>query len=150
MVKFIICIFLIIFIIWYIPIYQTNTIAIKSLHGFYNGDNSFMEEAGLSSLILYLDNNIGHIYLEKNNGEILLNDSFNWTIQSNITENLNSDINNKRIYTIKFKGIDCDAFPTSQIIEFYPLVGKIIMRQKKIVFAVCYKDNQASEVKNLI
>lgn len=150
MVKLFISIILIIILIWYLPIFQTNKISQGLLHGFYIGDESFMAEAGLSNLILYLDNKTGHIFLEKSGGEIMLNDTFNWNISTDIGQNLNANLNQKRIFTIHFKGIDSEAFPEKQTLEFYPAVGKIILRQKKTVFAVLYKDSAASEVKNLI
>jgi hypothetical protein len=40
-------------------------------------------KAGLSNLILYLDNKTGHIFLQKSGGEIMLNDTFNWNISTN-------------------------------------------------------------------
>lgn len=109
-----------------------------------------MAEAGLSNLMLYLDNKTGHIFLQKSGGEIMLNDTFDWSITSNMSQNLNADINQKRIFTIYFKEIESDDFPTKQTLEFYPAVGKIILRQKNTVFAVLYKDSVASEIKNLI
>lgn len=150
MVKLFIYIILIIILIWYLPIFQTNKISQELLHGFYIGDSSFIAEAGLSNLMLYLDNKTGHIFLQKSGGEIMLNDTFDWNISSDISQNLNADINEKRIFTIYFKEIESDAFPTKQTLEFYPAVGKIILRQKNTVFAVLYKDSVASEIKNLI
>ena len=89
MVKLFIYIILIIILIWYLPIFQTNKISQELLHGFYIGDESFMAEAGLSNLMLYLDNKTGHIFLQKSGGEIMLNDTFDWSITSNMSQNLN-------------------------------------------------------------
>lgn len=151
MTRIFLSVILIIILLWLTSVYQTNIDSKNLLYGFYTGDDTFMQEAGLSNIILYLDNKTGHIFLQKSSGDILLNDTFNWHISNNFSKNMNSDLNKKRIYKITFKDLDnTDLFPSNQTLEFYPLVGKIILQKNNTVFAVLYKDSVASEVKNIL
>jgi len=144
----IIIIFLVIYIIL---IWQTNKCVNLLFDGFYNADPVFCEEGNLDMMVLYFDKGDGYIMIKGGDGEILVNDVFQYTLK-NKSGNMTS-LDKPILYEININGIDNQTFfPTKQMLEFIPSTQRIKMydNKEKTIHAILYKNNAVSDVKQLL
>lgn len=119
------------------------------MNGFWKADNSFCEESELELMIIYFgDSDL----LNKRGGYIMIKNSEGFLINNPVEFNMSLLINP---FADK---IECDLnidwlgeseysfFPNIQKMIYYPKKGKIILKDKRQIYAVLYKDHIMSDV----
>lgn len=127
------------------------------LNGFWKADTEFCEKAQLEAFILYLDKSSfltkqGYI-LAANKDGIIINNPVKLTLSNVITPFpyiSNCKKMNATIDWLEFPLEDTDAFPSNFQIDFYPLMGKMIIHQNEIVLAMLWKDCYTSALNTIL
>lgn len=154
-----ICFITIIILLLLLP--SSTNVYSEMLVGFYEADSSFCEESGLDTFSIYINNDIycnnraGYILMIKD-GEFIINDPINMRINMHIF-NWNNWVMNPykpKKFTIEIDGLEDyddldDVFPNKQTLEFYPLLGKIVLYNRDTITAILYKNGFNSEVKTM-
>ena len=116
------------------------------LSGFWKADINFLEEAGLTSFVLYFappnwsGDRACYILAEKSN-ELVINEpcsvklSEDWNL-SNLSMGLNT-----KYYTALFSDLDTNEFPKKQNMIFNPNSGKIVLSKADTIYGVFFKDS---------
>lgn len=142
-VWIIIIIVVVLLMLWHI------TRSAKSfIYGWYGADPVFCEQANLDSIIMYLNNDgCGYILIKANDGSVILNESFAYTLSARSSIQLS--LTSPQKYTIHFKDIEYqDFFPSIQTLEFIPLTQRIKLydEQNETTHAILYKNNTVSDI----
>lgn len=127
-------------------IFYYNAICDSQLAGFWKGYPEFLEDAQLTSFILYISkgttNRKGYLLADNESGSVM-----NDTCNLYITFNWNSDFFNFDIreYTCKFEDLNNSNMPNKVKLEYYPKIGKIILLKNNKMFGVFFKDAVMTE-----
>jgi len=141
-----IIIIVIILVIHYFLILRNNTqIYNFAITGFWKADSEFLQDAGLTSFLLYFaptdwkGSRACYLLAEKGD-ELVVNEpcsvviSQTWKLGNWSTEFC------VKTYDILFKDLESGDMPSRQTVNFYPKTGKLIMSKGDVIYGIFYKD----------
>lgn len=151
---FVVIILILIIIIAYIS-WGKMQIFDHLVSGFYESDASFCQESGLDMFCIYLDDDIKNgerscYILAKRNDDIIINEPC--TVHLNLKCGSLYDTTPK-YFTAEFKDIsdECaEVFPRTQNLQYYPMIGKVILHDGDTVTFVGYKNGMNTEMKSAV
>ncbi len=122
------------------------------LDGMWNASANFCEQAGLQSMLLYLQPSFTHVrcgYIIMTTDEgIIINDP----VKITIWPSMSFSAYKKHKIDIEWQDSDgYDYFPSNQTMYYYPLLGKMVLMNDDEVTAVLYKNTiTSSELVNSV
>lgn len=140
-----IVVILIILVTYYLIVLTCNSAMYDAIiSGFWKGDMGFLQDAGLSSFLLYLapaERGTRACYLLAEQGDdLVINEPCSAYIkQTWDLSNWNTGLDSKT-YEITFYDLETDDFPKKQKMTFYPKIGKMILSKNDTVYGMFYKD----------
>ena len=130
--------------------------------GFYESDNEFNKESGISFFSFYVGNKIndkynGYLLMVDENKElsnVLINENVKFNLCSDLNHNVNDLLNKNRNlkFKIQFYNLETTLFPSTMYMDFYPITNKIVLYQKEDIhkiYAVFYKNPVLSEIEQI-
>ena len=151
-ISFIICILFII-IFYFYGLYNQQ---IKQFSGFYESDNKFNEESGISLFSFYINNNCnynynGYLLMVSNDNIPLINEKVDFCISSNLYHNMNDILCKGRNlkFNIKFNNLETNLIPNNLYMDFYPITNKLILYDNTKIYAVFFKNPVLSEIEQI-
>lgn len=146
-------VFILIFVIilWFVVNARcTSAMYNNLLSGFWKADSDFLNEAELSSFVIYFappnwkGDRACYILAEKND-ELVINEpcsvklSESWEIG-----NWSTELNTKA-YTVTFGDLETNDFPKKQNMIFNPNSGKIVLSKADTIYGVFFKDSYLTD-----
>ena len=117
--------------------YSERVLSAKLLKGLWIGDLGFLENAQLSNMIFYINDELDKVYLiiSDEKKEVIINELIDVKISNKY---LSSDI----IYNITFN-TELDNFPSKQKLIYSPDLGTLTLESNHTVYGVLHKDTQS-------
>ena len=123
--------------------------------GFYESDQSFLQESGVDLFCIYIDNEVLNGYrscyvLAKKDNDIIINEPTSIKLTQKTTD---YNVDKPKCFAVKFLDITdeiIEIFPKNQTMKYYPLTGKIILMNRDEVTFVGYKNGINTEMKSVI
>jgi hypothetical protein len=120
------------------------------LTGFWKCPPEFLEEAGLTSFLLYLGppnwRGVRACYILAGRGpEMIINEPASVSLTQTWRAANWAMGFSKRTYLAQFYDLETEDFPATQTLVLHPRSGKLIMSSNETIYAVLYKDNISSE-----
>ncbi len=136
---------------------QIRYIETALLNGFWKANSDYCKDAGIKSMLLYLDINgvdvlykriPAYILIENNEGVIINNPV---KIRLNSLFDLSQTLTSCRKYKMNIDWLETTDyemfFPSNQILYYYPKCGKIVLTgYGDNIYAVLFKDNSMTEI----
>jgi hypothetical protein len=122
--------------------------------GFWSGSSQFCGTANLDLFLIYIgdggSSRPGFILMKNADGFIINN-----PVKLHLTggNSFSPSVCDCRHYSVEIDWLDEEPpefFPSEQDIHYYPSVGKMVWSKGDTVYAVTYKNNQISDVKNVL
>ncbi len=134
-----------------IVIFNTRSVEDKFLSGFWSAEASFLEESGLNSFLIHIDepsngSRPGYI-LAINDEGIIINEPVEFILSGGLS--INPFVCSQRNFDVTINwvnGESCPHFPTNQTLQYYPLMGKLVFVQDDTITAVLYKDFVTTDI----
>jgi hypothetical protein len=124
----------------------------ESVQGFWVGDEDFCEEAGLDTMILYIDEPYrgenGYYLLAKKDDEFIINSPGKLSISISPMDYLfYRDPKNLTIEFNDSEGLENldDEFPSRQMARLYIKKAKLVLYHDDVITGVFYKDGSKTE-----
>ena len=142
-------------IYYFSTIHHSSGIYNDLLSGFWKADGSFLQDAGLSSFLIYFappnwqGTRACYLLAERGN-ELIINEPCSTSITQTWKFGNWSTGFGVKTYTILFKDLDTDDFPSKQTLNFYPKTGKIIMSKNDVIYGMFYKDAYLTDTMYLV
>jgi hypothetical protein len=135
---------------------------INHINGFYETDNEFNKEAGLSVFSFYIgdltkccytQNKLsynGYLLMVSNNN-VIINERVEFCLYSNIQYNINDLITHNRNlkFTIVFNNLETNLLPKIMNVDFYQLTNKIVFYKDDKIYGVFFKNPVLSELEQI-
>ena len=140
----------VVMLVYFGIIWNATRIYADILTGFWKCPPEFLEEAGLTSFLLYLGapnwRGVRACYiLAGRSSEMIINEPASVSLTQTWGATNWSLGFSKRTYLAQFYDLETEDFPATQTLVLHPKSGKIIMSSDKTVYAILYKDNISSE-----
>lgn len=124
------------------------------LPGFWESDNSFNKESGLSIFTLYIGDKCDGKYpayllmVEAGDDQtLLINEPTSFTL-SEPYMNMFSRADCKEMF-LRFNNLETELMPSVLTMKFYPQTSKIVLADHKKIYAVFYKNPVLSEMERI-
>jgi hypothetical protein len=143
-------------VLFLVMVFNTRNIERQLLSGFWTANQSFLDNAGLTALMLYVDepksnwsNEYTGYLIMINSSGILINDPVVLSLNEITYTGYTRMHLDERKYELTIKGISYNFFPKKQYLIYNPLKGKLVLENNDKVYAILYKDTASSNlVKN--
>lgn len=139
-------ILVLVIVIYYVIVSRHNSqLYDEILTGFWKCSSDFLEDAGLTSFVLYLappdwrGKRACYLLAEKG-GDLVINEPASVCITQNWCAGNWSTGFDQKSYTAVFQDLETEDFPKKQMMVLYPKTGKLILSKGDTIYGVFFKD----------